>query len=158
MPPFLLNLLFSKWSWIALGFMVISLFAGCEHKRAEHWKEKHQSFVAHVKAIGEDQERATKRKIREDQLAKEKANEENRRSVATLNATISRMRAERARTGILPPIPPGSPSPESAAFNRVELERTLREFTESAAGLAEEGDRAIVDLNSAKKWALSIQP
>jgi hypothetical protein len=148
-----LSLLTNRYVLIASAFALTLLYAGCEHKRAKSWKEKYQTFLIQTEAVGKAQEAATKAKILSDKLVKDTADAEHAATVKSLNDTLSRLRSERASRSYLPPAAPGAPSAQRACLSRPDAERAIREFVEGAGRLLEEGDRAIVDLNTAKAWA-----
>lgn len=125
-------------------------------KRVEAVQAEFDKFKGGVAALGEKAKEEALRKELEDKQRKEKADEENRSTVATLNARVSQLRRERdaARSSIVPPSPSGSKCPEGqACFDRAELERTLREHRQAVRGLVDEGSQVEIDLGTARKWA-----
>ena len=119
-------------------------------------EQAYESFKAQVKVEGETAKKEALAKEMSDKLAKDTANAENAVTVKHLNDTITslrKLRADRASSGYLSPAAPGSTSPQTACLSRADAERAIRDFVEGAGGLAEEGDRAITDLNTAKSWA-----
>jgi hypothetical protein len=114
-------------------------------------------FVAEVKAKGEAAQIASDAQKKSDQLKKEAADHENSNALATLAGTIGRLRiATDSRGSVLPPAPASSVSPAIACLDRAESERAFRDFLAEARGLTEEGDKATIDLNTAKLWATNF--
>lgn len=121
------------------------------------------SFKGGVKAIGKAAKEKAEAKEKADKFAKETADEENRRSLATTRATISKLRAAAAkrdsRGGSVSPAPAGSRCPDGAVcFAVAEYQRTLGEFDTGARRLVDEGTALGVDLNTAREWAQRRTP
>ena len=91
----------------------------------------------------------------EDEKRKEAADADNLRLRSDLALLTKRLRDARANSGILPPTASCPGRPDSATFNATLLERALQQLDGEVSGLLEEGDRAIVDLETAKAWAKS---
>jgi len=104
---------------------------------------------------GRKAEALARQREAKDRKAKENADAENKRLRDDLSAARRRLRDNRARpdSGVVPRAAAGSVSPERAAFDRAELDRALRAFTAGVEELVGEGAEAIVDLDTAKKWA-----
>lgn len=115
-------------------------------------KERGAAYKAAVKSVGDAQEARTKERILLDKQRKKEADNENRKLHADLDVATKRVR-ERARGSYVPPAAPGAKRPELAAFDRAELDRTIREFTQEVAGFIEQGDQARLDLDTVKRWA-----
>lgn len=148
-----INLGMTGYLAVVIGVLVVLL--GIQTKRLENAKEEYAAFAAGVEQIGKlAQEKARKDEL-EAKLKKEKADNENHRRIAGLDATIKRLRDERAGGDLLPAPAPGAGGAERACFNRDVLERALGEFAEEATRIAEEGDHCRVDLDTAKVWAIN---
>ena len=93
-----------------------------------------------------------------DKKAKEKADAENKAAVDSLNASIAKLRrdADQRRTQFLPPTAPTASGADTACFDRAAYLGAYGEFIKEIRGLADEGSKAVTDLNTAKEWA--IQP
>ena len=90
----------------------------------------------------------------EDEERREKVDAEHARKVAALDATTRRLRDARRDSSFVPPAAANAPSPSNATFDRAKLERAIQQLDDGVQGLIAEGDRAIVDLDTAKKWGL----
>lgn len=123
--------------------------------RLDALKSEYSSFKGGVAALGE-QAKAANAKIALGNLkAKERADEENLRTTATLRADIERLRHDRdsARGSFVPAAPAAARRPDLACFDRDELESAIRELVVEVRGLTDQGDAATLDLNTAKRWA-----
>ena len=147
------SLFLNKLVLLAIAFAAVSAYAGFEHWRAGKWEKDYYTLEADVKAKGEVAKAQAKAKEAEDKQKKEAADAENAKTVIALTADNERLRQQRATRSYLPPASPGAGKPETACLNRADAERAIRDFVEGAGRLAEEGDRAIVDLNTDKRWA-----
>ena len=116
-------------------------------------KAEHKAFIAQTKAAGEVARVANNARIKEGKDKKEKADEKNTRDLAALRADNKRLRNERAAGSYLPPVRPGADSPETITLDRVELERAIQRLASGVSELLDKGDEAIVNLDTAKRWA-----
>lgn len=115
---------------------------------------KHQAFVSSVEALGAKAEADRVVIEAKNKQDKDKADEENRSTIASLNRTVAGLRKQRASTSLLPSrAPDATGSTGTTCYDNTEHERALRKFYDGVSGLAEEGDKAQIDLNTAKKWA-----
>ena len=151
----ILTFLLANWRMVALAVVIggLSAYAGFWHHRATAIQADFDVFVAQTKAKGIAAESAARAKEAADKLKKETADAQNKAAVADLNATLERLRAEHSRSDLVPAAPAGSSNPSLACFDRPELIGALRRFEEGIEGIAAEGDRAIADLDTAKRWA-----
>ena len=125
--------------------------------RLDAVKAEYNVFKGGVAALGE-QAKANVAWIKaENKLRKGVADAENdktKRDLAGMYAAYRSLRDTRSPSGsLLPAAPTGSASPAVAAFDRAALDRALSDFDQSVTGLIEQGDKAIADLNTAKRWA-----
>lgn len=97
-------------------------------------------------------EQALKKTIA-DEKRKEESDVENVRLRAALDAATRRLRDARASSSFVPPAAPNAPSPADATFQRAELERALRTLDSGIQELVDEGSKAVIDLDTAKRWA-----
>lgn len=138
---------------LALVIACLGLAVKVQTDRLDAVKTEYAEFKAGVKVLGEAAQAAADKKAAEDKAKKEKADAYTKKVVADLNATVERLRDERAGSSLLPPAPAGSRSPEIAAFDRAELDGALSSFVERTANLIAEGSKATLDLDTAKAWA-----
>jgi len=87
--------------------------------------------------------------------AKEDADAQRTKERASLERTIKRLR-DSAGPSLVPATASCSGSTTVAAFDRAELDRALRNFTEGVQELVGEGQQAVIDLDSAKGWASKL--
>ena len=85
--------------------------------------------------------------------AKEDADAQRTKETSALQRTVKRLRDSSASASLVPSTAACAGSTTVAAFDRAELDRALREFTEGVQGLVAEGEQAVIDLDSAKGWA-----
>jgi len=157
-PPFL-------YKWIAIGAVILALGAAVwvQTERLDTVKKEYADFVAKIKALGEAQEVIAKAKDAENQKAKERADEQNRkakRDLAGLYDAYGKLLDTNSRLSQLPEVPPGSPSPADITFDRASLDRGLAAadgiLQSGAAKILRRGDEAIADLDSSKLWAQGL--
>jgi hypothetical protein len=145
--PFLL----ANWQLLAIGLLVLTVFGYVKH--CQSVKEDYFNFVEKTKLIGEEQERKTKETIARNLKEKERSDAENKR-LRTANAALSRsLRESRSSRQYLPAPSPSAKRPDAATFDRGELERAIQSLDERVSGLIEQGDKARIDLDTAKEWA-----
>lgn len=145
---------------IALALSVLAngvlgkLYIGAREELAAE-KQAFSSFKATTKELGDKAATEAERQKKADKIAKETADAENAVTVAGLNRAVERLRGERNRAGggVVPAAPAATSRPELAAFDRAELDRTVRNFEEGVEGLVIEGAKAVVDLDTARRWA-----
>ena len=142
-------------AYAAVAALVVGLGVAVkvQTSRLEAVKTEYTKFKVEVEVLGEAAQKAADAQKASDKLRKEKADAYNKKVVADLNITVKRLRDERAGSSLLPPAPAGSRSPEIAAFNRAELDGALSSFVERTANLIAEGNKATVELDTAKAWA-----
>lgn len=116
---------------------------------------EYKGFVSATRMLGEQAKARAKEQEIKDRKSKEVADAENKDLRRELDARRRQLRDERARAGgsVVPAAPAGAASPDRAAFDRTELERALSGFVEEVEGLVGEGAAAVIDLNTARKWA-----
>jgi len=88
--------------------------------------------------------------------AKEDSDAQRDKERASLERTIKRLR-DNSGPSLVPATASCAGSTTVAAFDRAELDRALRDFTEGVQGLVTEGQQAVIDLDSAKGWALKLR-
>lgn len=122
-------------------------------------KLEYKGFVSATRALGEQAKARAKEQEVKDKKLKEVADAENkdlRRKLGLRERELRDVRA-RARTNIVPAPAPGAADPDRAVFSRTELERGIQQdlarAEEQLEALAGKGAKAVVDLNTARKWA-----
>ena len=150
-------LLASRLFWEAVVVAALLAFAGAMYVQKNAIKTEYAEYRTQVaQAAQKASELALQRTIA-DEKKKEEADAENLRLHAALDATTRKLRDARANSNFVPAAASGSISPATACFSRTDLERALQQLDGEVQGLIEEGDRAIVDLDTAKKWARASQ-
>lgn len=137
---------------LALGGWGLKMKSERDAARVEYADYRKTIAEGAVKAA----EAALKKTIA-DQRKRDEADAENLRLQRDLAAATRRLRDARA-TGSLVPAAASCPErPASACFNRDALERALRDFDAGIQGLVDEGGRAVIDLDTARRWAEGLQ-
>jgi hypothetical protein len=141
--------------WAIAGFLAIGVafyVANCEKIKSEQ-----AHFIASLESQAADQERRNKETADAHQRAKEQADADVEEELDDLHAIVARLRnAARSSASLVPAATAASSSPERACFDRSDLDRTLRNFTEGVADLIGEGEQAVIELDGAKGWALKL--
>ncbi|MBT9176719.1 MAG: hypothetical protein DDT20_01041 [Firmicutes bacterium] len=157
MPGELIVIQLTLMAKAALGAGAISLAllgaVWLQSARLKSVKIEYAAFKTQVKNAGEAAAKESARATAANLKAKERADAENLRTSNALRADIKRLRDARTGSGFLPPAPAGATSPDGITLKRAELESALRRFDEGVARLLEEGDRARIDLDTARRWA-----
>lgn len=115
-------------------------------------------FKGGVAALGEQAKAKAAQVEAENALKKGKADaesEKTRRNLADVYAAYRKLRDARASAGrsFVPAAPTTAERPADATFDRTALDRALSDFDRGVSESLERGDQAIVDLNTARKWA-----
>ncbi len=110
------------------------------------------TFKTEVAALGKRAELDKAAHEAADKKRKDDADAENSAALATLAGTIAKLRA-RPGGGRVPAAPAGSSRPDLACFDRPESERAYGALVAGLRGLADEGAKSAVELNTAKAWA-----
>jgi hypothetical protein len=143
----------SLMGYVVLGLGTVVLILGTLLKiqtaRLDSKTREFDTFVAQVKAKGEEQERKTQETIARNQKEKERADEMYKRNLARLERDVKRLR-DSANRSVLPAAPAEARDPSRATFDRAELDRALREFIGETAAIAGEGAKAVEGLDSLK--------
>lgn len=145
----------ANWKVVAVGLLVAILAAyGVTMRtqrdiaRAEYSDYRRDVAVAAQAAA----EQALKKTIA-DEKRKEEADEENMRLQRSLADATRKLRDARAASSFVPATASCPSRPESACFQRADLERALRELDQEVQRLVDEGSRAVVELDTVKRWA-----
>lgn len=145
--------------WIAGAIVVAAGAAGASGAwtvqgwRLDAAKAKFATFQAQVKALGDVAVAEAKATELADIERKWRIDNENSKLRIDVAALANRLRDARASGGILPAPAPGAASPDRIAFDRPNLERTLQQLDAGVSAIVAEGDAAVTDLDSARKWA-----
>ena len=141
--------------YLAVGAVVLALSGAVyvQTVRVAACKAEFAEFRGGVEALGKAAEKSARDKEAMDKIFKEKSDAENEAAIAGLNATIKRLRDARPSRSFVPPAATSSSRPDLACYDRPELERATGDLVESLRGLADEGSKATLDLNTAKAWA-----
>lgn len=143
------------WTWIAAVAVLGSIVAwgGYEKVRADHVAAEYADYRAKVAQAAQAASEQALKKTIADEKRKEEADAETLHLRSQLAATARRLRDARAASSILPPAASDSPDPTVACFDRPILDRALRQLDADLSGIIEEGAAAVVDLDTAKRWA-----
>jgi hypothetical protein len=112
-------------------------------------------FKGKVAALGEKAKADALAQQAADKKRKEDADAQNARTHADDQRTIASLRNERdrARGRLLPSTGPIASGADVTCFDRPIVERAYGELVTALRGLADEGAAAVIDLNTAKRWA-----
>jgi len=135
---------------LALSLAVIALKA--QNYRLELSEAKFDRFAGEVETKGLAAAKEAKRIDDENAKRKEKSDAERKRLIIANNGLADRLRDNAARSS-LPEASGTSGIPETACFNRADLDAAIRKFTTGIAGIVTQGDGAVADLDNAKRWA-----
>ena len=143
------------WGAIAAGAVILSLTGAVyvQTLRLASCKAEFAEFKGGVEAIGKAAEKAAKDKAMQDKLFKEKADAQNTSALASLRATVKRLRDASPSGSFVPPAPAGASRPDLACYSRPEYLGATGNLVEGLRRLADEGAEAAVGLNTAKEWA-----
>ena len=141
--------------WAIAGFLAlggVGYFLHCEEV-----KKDQANFLGQMKADAEAQKRGNEKRADQEKAAKEKADEKIQSDLKQLHGTIARLRnSARSGASLVPSTSSCAGSTETATFNRGELDRALRNFTEGVSVLIGEGGEAVIQLDGVKGWALKL--
>lgn len=160
--PGIAAFLLSHWRAVTVLLIVLALAGYIETLRLERdhaysretkAKAELATFKAEVAVLGEQAKKAAAAKEAADKDRKEKADAEHDTTVAALNARVASLRNARSGRSILPTTASCPERPAAACLDRAILERALRTLDQDVQGLVDEGSRATVDLDTAKRWA-----
>ena len=153
-----------------MGVFFLTLFIAIAFGFYEGWKwerpavkvdqDKLTAFAAQVKTIGDESAKTAAAKDAANQKDKEQTDAQNATAFISDAAVIAKLRHDAAvRSGghFVPQAAPAAKRPYLACFDRTALESALGKFVGDVRGLADEGAKAALDLNSAKTWAKSLQ-
>lgn len=148
-------LLLSNWR-LVLELVVVGVllaYGFTMEKQRDRARNEYSDFRREVAIAAQNAAEQALKKTIADEKRKEEADAENLRLQRALADTARRLRDARASSNFLPTAPSCPERPASACFQREDLERALQRLDSGVSSLLEEGDRAIVDLETAKRWA-----
>lgn len=162
----LLTVFSGPWAWAARLACYALLVAGIAgwgaYRMHEHdvgkyddLKKEYVTFQAQVEAQGKVAQAAADKQKAADIAAKEKSDAENKQAVAGLQSDLDRLRNQHPRGSTVPPVPAGAKRADLACFDRVLLSAAVDDLLGDLQKQAASGAAATVDLNSAKRWAIS---
>lgn len=159
----MLSLLIANWRWVLMGLLLAALGIqtwrlGNAEDALESVQTAYSEYRGGVKALGEAAAKRAALQALRDLQDKERADDEAKRNTDRFTADIGRLRQQldNARRSTVPPAPTGSKCPDGqACFDRADLERALGKLLADVRGLADEGSKVVIDLDSAKRWANS---
>ena len=122
-------------------------------KGAQHEALKAAKFEAATEALSVAAKQHAEQVAKADKLRKEKADAENKRTINNLRADVKRLRDERTRGGGLSSPAASADSPDRICFDPAKLSGALRKFDEGVLGLVEGCSEAVINLDTAKRWA-----
>lgn len=156
----MITLLLANWRLVAIALLAVAVGVqtwrlGLAQDDVVRVQALFDAFKAQVAAEGEKARADAILREKADQQRKDTADAEHQRNIAALQRDISRMRRERdsARGSIVPPAPAGSTRTDLACFDRTALESAFRGFVAEVRGLVDEGAKATVELDTARRWA-----
>ena len=114
---------------------------------------KAAKFEAATEAFSVAAKQHAEQVAKADKLRKEKADAENKRTISSLRADVKRMRDERTSGGGLSSPAASAESPDRICFDPAKLSGALRKFDEGVLGLVAECSEAVINLDTAKRWA-----
>lgn len=156
--PFLL----ANWRLVLLAVLLAAIGVQTwrlDRSQAAHTKleAEFNAFKGAVAALGEQAKREAAAKEASDRANKEKADAENaktRRDLAGVYDAYRKLRDARGASGGGLSIPgPITSGPAGTCFDPAQLRGALRALDEGILGIAQTGDQAVIDLDTAKRWA-----
>lgn len=114
---------------------------------------KAAKFEAATEAFSVAAKQHAEQVAKADKLRKEKADAENKRTINNLRADVKRLRDERTRGGGLSAPATSAESPDRICFDPAKLSGALRKFDEGVLGIVAECSEAVINLDTAKRWA-----
>ena len=147
------------WAAVAAGVVILGLGIAVKVQtaRLDAVKAEYATFKAEVKVLGDAAIAAAKVREAEDKQRKEKADAQNAKSRRDLDGLYAAYRSlrdqRRSGSGEMSTTATFTPSADRTCFDSKALAESIRGYETGVLGVIEQGDSAIADLNSAKKWA-----
>jgi len=140
------------WAAIGAGVVIVGLSVALKVQGAR--LEAANERLEAIKLAGEIAQKEADRVAKADKERKDKSDAENKRSITMLRRDNERLR-QSANSSSLPAPSTDSGSPDRIAFDRAELDAAIRGFTAGVSDVITKGAEAVVNLDTAKKWAQS---
>ena len=143
------------WIYAAVGLVIVTLggIVAVQTMRLNSVKSEFAEFRGGVAAVGKAAKLAADAQELADRQRKEKTDAENEKVYSNFRSTIKRLRDQRPSGSFVPPAPAGTAGTNTVAFDRPELESAIRALDSGLQGLVDEGSKAVIDLDTAKRWA-----
>lgn len=142
---------------LAVAAYIVTLRLERDHYRNELVEERAAfiEFKAETLALADKARKAAAEREAADNKRKGDADAQNSAALDTLAGSIKRLRDERdrARRGRLSAAANAASDPDVACFDRPVVERAYGELVTRLRDLADEGSKAVIDLDTAKRWA-----
>lgn len=138
-------------AYVAAALVLLFIALGVSLKVQTSRLHSAQDHIAAMEAAGRAQEAATKAKQAQDIKLKQESDNEAKHRYADLAVRYKRLQLD--RSSFVPAASPGAGSPDRACFDRARLERAINQFATGVQGIAEAGDKALIDLDVARSWA-----
>ncbi len=139
-------------AWKIQGFRLDSAKSETKAVKADA-----KAFKDATEAEGKAAKKAADAKKLEDERKKKESDEEYENRISGLTADVKRLRNARSSSSFVPSTASATGSPDTACFDRAQLERALRELDSGLQGLVDEGSKDAIGLDVAKKWATGIR-
>jgi len=159
----LLTLLANWRTWAIAGYLVLgagwtiqTVRLGVAKAHGEAVEARAAAFATQVRVQGEAAQEALKQAQKRDKLTKDKADAKSRADTALLRQRIASLRYDRDHSGSysLPaPTPAAGSAGDTVCFDRAEFSGAGGVLLGRLREIADEGDKATLDLEVAKSWA-----
>jgi hypothetical protein len=138
--------------------------ASCEHKEKVAIQTTYDSFVTKVNTLGKEAAEEAKNKEETDKRIQVKANDDRKKLLADNAILVKRLSSNNSRRSAVSAPSPLAGSPDRISFDSAKFAGAVRSFDEGLKryeegvfGIATEGSKAVIDLDSAKGWATSLK-
>lgn len=127
-------------------------------KKLDAEKAAFNQFKGGVAALGHEAAARNALIALNDLKRKERADEENARRTAALAATVRGLRADadRTRGGFVSALAAAARRADKAEEFGAKFERAYRVLVQEIRAVGDDGDAAVVDLDSSKDWAVKL--
>lgn len=149
---------------LALVAAVLTLggIASCEHKEKVAIQATFDAFKIQVETVGKDAAKAAKAQELVDNAKKAKADDDRKKLLADNATLVKRLSSYNSNRSTVSAPTPSPGSADRICFDPTLFTGALRGFDEGLQryesgvfGIAKEGSKAIINLDSAKKWAVN---
>jgi hypothetical protein len=154
--------------WAVVGIAGLFMWGWVQTKRIASYKAdlttlqaEYDTFKARVAVEGKAAQERADKQSKEDKLRKEQSDAENKRIHAIDLQRINSLRHDADSSGryLMPSTAANAGRAANAiCFERTEFESANRAVLERLRAIADEGDAATLDLNTAKNWATKRSP